>query len=66
MPVAVGQQHFQAARGACRDPDDELFLALALAADAETIVSGDDDLLILTPWRGIAICTPADYLARSA
>lgn len=64
VPVAVQPQHSLASRGVCRDPDDELFLALALAAGAETIVSGDEDLLILTPWRGVAMCTPAQYLAR--
>ena len=30
---------------------------------AEIIVSGDDDLLVLHPWRGVRILRPADYLA---
>ncbi len=49
---------------ACRDPDDDKFLALAVSGDAETIVTGDNDLLVLHPFRGIAIQTPASYLAQ--
>jgi len=49
----------------CRDPKDNKYLELALAAGAETIVSGDDDLLVLDPWRGARIMRPADYLAAT-
>ena len=49
----------------CRDAKDNKYLELALAAGAETIVSSDDDLLVLHPWRGISILRPADYLALS-
>jgi hypothetical protein len=47
----------------CRDPDDDKYLELALAAGAETIVSSDRDLLVLSPWRGVRILNPAGYLA---
>jgi putative PIN family toxin of toxin-antitoxin system len=47
----------------CRDTKDDKYLELALAAGAETIVSSDDDLLVLHPWRGVRILRPADYLA---
>jgi putative PIN family toxin of toxin-antitoxin system len=47
----------------CRDPRDNKFLALALAAGADAIVSSDEDLLILHPWRGIPILTPAQFIA---
>lgn len=50
-------------RPVCRDPDDDQVLALALAAHAELIVSGDDDLLSLGSFEGIAIVTPAGALA---
>ncbi len=33
----------------CRDPGDDIYLELALAADAAAIVSGDADLLVLGP-----------------
>lgn len=46
----------------CRDPKDNQFLALALDAGADCIVSGDQDLLVLHPWRGVDIVTPAGFL----
>jgi uncharacterized protein len=48
----------------CRDRKDNKYLELALEAGAEVIVSGDPDLLILDPWRGVRILRPADYVAR--
>src|SRR5665213_3734756 len=47
----------------CRDPRDTRFLALVLAAEADVLVSSDEDLLVLHPWRGTAIVTPAEFLA---
>jgi predicted nucleic acid-binding protein len=35
-------------------------LALALAAKAELIITGDDDLLSLASFEGIAIVAPAE------
>ena len=46
----------------CRDPKDNKYLELALAAGASVIVSSDVDLLVLNPWRGIRILRPADYV----
>jgi len=48
----------------CRDPADDHVLALALAANADTVVSGDDDLLVLGSFAGIPIVTPADAVKR--
>lgn len=45
-----------------RDPKDNHIIALAAAAGAEAIVTGDADLLALRSFRGIAIMTPADFL----
>lgn len=64
VQVDVSPRHRAQAHGACRGPDDELFLALALAAQARCLVSGDADLLALHPWQGITICTAASYVAR--
>lgn len=47
---------------ACRDPKDDKFLELAVNGDADCIVSGDDDLLTLGPFRGIEILTPGRFL----
>jgi predicted nucleic acid-binding protein len=48
----------------CRDPRDNQFLALALAAEADVVVSSDEDLLALHPWRGIPVVMPAEFLSR--
>ncbi|GAB0112765.1 putative toxin-antitoxin system toxin component, PIN family [Acidisoma sp. C75] len=50
---------------ACRDPKDDKYLALAATAGADAIISSDDDLLAMAPWRGIPIVTPAEFLALS-
>jgi putative PIN family toxin of toxin-antitoxin system len=55
----------QPVRGS-RDPKDDKFLDAAVNGRANAIVTGDRDLLDLNPFRGIAIVTPADYLAREA
>ena len=49
---------------ACRDPLDDKFLELAVAGNATHIITGDQDLLILHPFRTISIVTPADFLAE--
>lgn len=46
----------------CRDPSDNKFLELALCGNADVLVTGDNDLLVLNPFRGIAIVTPRDFL----
>jgi putative PIN family toxin of toxin-antitoxin system len=49
-----------------RDPKDDPYLSCALAAQAEVIVSRDDDLLVLQRPFGIEIITPRELLARLA
>jgi predicted nucleic acid-binding protein len=49
-----------------RDPKDDKFLEAAVNGRADVIVTGDKDLLDLNPFRGIAILTPAAYLARES
>lgn len=46
----------------CRDPKDNKFLALAWLAEADILISSDEDLLTLHPWRGMPIVTPAAFL----
>jgi putative PIN family toxin of toxin-antitoxin system len=48
----------------CRDASDQKFLELALEADAEMIVSSDEDLLVLDPWNGIRIVSPAAFVEQ--
>jgi putative PIN family toxin of toxin-antitoxin system len=47
-----------------RDPDDDAVLALAVASQADLIVSGDADLLTLGTHAAIPIVDPATALAR--
>ncbi|MEH2258123.1 putative toxin-antitoxin system toxin component, PIN family [Nostoc sp.] len=47
-----------------RDPDDTVILATALAANAEVIVTGDLDLLVLMEFNVIPILTSQDFLNR--
>ena len=50
---------------ACRDPKDDQILELAVSGNADCIVTGDDDLLTMNPFRGIAIIAPIDFLRVS-
>jgi putative PIN family toxin of toxin-antitoxin system len=46
-----------------RDPKDDKFLALVLAAEADALVSSDEDLLVMSPWRGAPVMTAGEFLA---
>ena len=46
----------------CRDPTDDKFLELAVNGHADLILTGDKDLLVLTPFRGIPIVAPATFV----
>jgi uncharacterized protein len=46
---------------ACRDPNDDKFLEVALNGRADVIITGDADLLGMHPWRGVEIVSPSDF-----
>ena len=46
----------------CRDDRDNQILEVAVNGQAQVIVTGDEDLLVLNPFRGISILSPVDYL----
>jgi len=46
----------------CRDPTDNMVLEAAVAGQADAIVSGDEDLLTLSPFEAIPILSPATFL----
>jgi len=46
----------------CRDPKDNMFLELAVAGNANFIITGDEHLLELDPFRNIRIITPDSFL----
>lgn len=45
----------------CDDPDDDKFLACALAGKARMIVSGDQHLIRVSGYRGIKIMKPREF-----
>ena len=48
----------------CRDPDDDVFIAAALAAGLQCLVSGDKDLLQSPLPSGFRVLTPAQALKQ--
>ena len=46
------------------DPDDDVVLACAVAAQADLMVSGDPHLLKLAHDEGVRIVTPAEAVER--
>ena len=49
---------------ACRDPKDDKFLELAVSGGATHIISGDNDLLSMNPFRGVSIVSPQDFVTE--
>jgi len=45
-----------------RDSDDDKFIACALAANCQTIISGDKDLLEVTGYQGLKVVAPREFL----
>ncbi len=58
-PAPLGKQR-------SRDIQDDPYLACALAATADVVVSRDEDLLVLEKPFGIEIVTPRELLRRLA
>lgn len=50
----------------CCDEKDNKFLELAISGDASHIISGDNDLLVLNPFRSVAIISPSTFLKTAA
>ena len=48
----------------CEDPDDDKFLACALASNTNIIVSGDSDLLKVSGYCGIQVLTPKAFVSE--
>ena len=46
----------------CHDPDDDKFLACALAGNTGVIVSGDQHLIQVSGYRGIEVFRPRDFI----
>jgi uncharacterized protein len=46
----------------CRDPHDDMFLECAEVAEADLLITGDKDLLVLGSCKRTQIVNPAGYL----
>ncbi len=46
----------------CTDPDDDKFLACALAGRCKYVISGDKALLAASGFRGITVLTPRQFV----
>jgi putative PIN family toxin of toxin-antitoxin system len=49
----------------CRDAKDNKYLELAISGNAQYIITADNDLLVLNPFREIEIIKPDQFLAKS-
>lgn len=50
----------------CRDPKDDMILETAVNGQADTIITGDQDLLVLHPFRQIAVLSPRAFLDQDS
>ena len=48
----------------CDDPDDDIFLACAIASSAEIVVSGDRALLRASGYGGVEVLSPRTFVDR--
>ena len=65
--IAAKSLHFDPiplSKALSRDPDDHVFIATALAAGAEYVVTQDRDLLTLEKPFGVAMITPVQLVRR--
>jgi len=56
--VVPGQLHLP---GVTRDPKDDAVVACAKEGEADYLVSGDQDLLVLDEYEGIQVITPRQF-----
>ena len=46
----------------CRDPNDDMFLECVVRANADLLIAGDKDLLVMGFYKRTRIVTPAEYV----
>ncbi len=49
--------------GVTRDPKDDAVVACAVEGEADYIVSGDEDLLVLNVYKEVKIVTPRQFMS---
>lgn len=48
----------------CEDPDDDKFIACALASESKVIISGDKHLLKISGYLNIEMLKPRDFVNK--
>lgn len=48
----------------CKDPDDDKFIACAIASRADFVISGDKKLLATSGYQGVKIIKPREFLKK--
>lgn len=48
-------------KNVCRDPDDLPILGTAVSSKSDVVVTGDNDILVLTGIQGIPILSPREF-----
>ena len=48
----------------CSDPDDDKFLACAIASGSKIVVSGDKHLIRVSGFEGIEVLKPSEFVKR--
>lgn len=46
----------------CKDPDDDKFIACAIASRADFVISGDKNLLATSGYQGVKTIKPREFL----
>jgi uncharacterized protein len=46
----------------CADPDDDKFIACAIASNADVIISGDKHLLRVDGFKGLRVVRPSEFM----
>jgi putative PIN family toxin of toxin-antitoxin system len=62
IELNCGMVNARPVRGICKDPDDDKFIAAALAGGANFTVSGDQALLDVRTYQGVQIMNPSNFL----
>jgi len=63
LPFVEPVEIIEQAGGICRDPHDDMFLAVAAAGEAQFLVTGDQDLLVLKQYCQTQIVTLAELFS---
>jgi len=63
---AVTPTDEQLLQPASRDPKDNKFLALTEVCGAHVLISSDNDLLVLNPWRQVPVLSVSTFLSLVA